>query len=133
VSYRLPLDGFATGAWSRIEDMPHGGAFQASACTDAVVHSEIWSIGGMSETIQNQRPTVFRGTPGETCDTVSTDVPWLRLGGASLTVKPGSHASVGLTVDTRGLAPGVYRATVLVRTDDPGSPTMRVPVELTVV
>jgi len=60
------------------------------------------------------------------------DVPWLAESPASGTLAPGGSQVVNVTVDTTGLAPGVYAANLFVLSNDPRQPQVRVPVRLTV-
>ncbi|HVQ91728.1 MAG TPA: S8 family serine peptidase [Mycobacteriales bacterium] len=131
-SYRLPLADFGTGGWSPIENLPKAAAHPTGGCTEAVLGGEVWSVTGSDERRLSHRTNAFRGTPGEHCDTLAATIPWLHLSRTAVTVAAGSHEHPQLTVDTRGLAAGTYRATILVRTDDPGAPQLRIPVELTV-
>jgi hypothetical protein len=62
----------------------------------------------------------------------SVDVPWLSATPSDGVVGPGGSRSVTVTVDTTGLAPGIHRAQVLVRGNDPFTPTVRVPVQVLV-
>src|SRR5215831_13157172 len=61
-----------------------------------------------------------------------TDVPWLSESPTSGTIDPGSHTDVQVTVDTTGLALGVYKATLTFRTNSGRHPTLTVPIQLTV-
>jgi hypothetical protein len=60
------------------------------------------------------------------------DVPWLSVSPTSGTVAPGASAEVEVTVDTAGLEPGIHRARVLVRSNDPRAATVQVPVTVMV-
>ena len=62
----------------------------------------------------------------------SVDVAWLSASPAGGVIDPGASRSVTVTVDTTGLAPGIHRAQVLVRSNDPFNPTVRVPVQVLV-
>jgi N-acetylneuraminic acid mutarotase len=62
-----------------------------------------------------------------------TDVPWLSESPDSGTnLAPGSHTDVHVTVDTTGLALGVYKATLTFRTNSGRHPNLTVPVQLIV-
>ena len=61
-----------------------------------------------------------------------SDVPWLSEAPASGTLPAAQEQQVTVTVDTTGLAPGVYGATVLVNSDSPRRPVIAVPVKLVV-
>jgi len=60
------------------------------------------------------------------------DVPWLSVVPVSGTVAPGASQEVDVRVDTTGLAPGVYGANVIVRSSDPFTPQVVVPVAVVV-
>jgi hypothetical protein len=60
------------------------------------------------------------------------DVPWLSVAPTSGTVAPGASQPVAVTVDTAGLAPGVHGANVIVRSSDPFTPQIVVPVNVVV-
>jgi hypothetical protein len=60
------------------------------------------------------------------------DVPWLSEDPTSGTLAPGAHQDVQVTVDTTGLAPGVYDARLTFRTNSGRQPNVVVPVRLIV-
>jgi hypothetical protein len=60
------------------------------------------------------------------------DVPWLSVDPTSGSVAPGGSATLEVTVDTTGLEPGLYRARVLVASNDPRTPAVQVPVTVLV-
>jgi hypothetical protein len=59
-------------------------------------------------------------------------VPWLSTPDDTIRVAAGDKATTRVRLDASGLKPGVYRATPLIDTTDPGAPQARVPVQLTV-
>ncbi|GMT99913.1 hypothetical protein KH5H1_40330 [Corallococcus caeni] len=61
-----------------------------------------------------------------------TDVPWLSERPQRGTLAPGQHQDVAVTVDTTGLAPGIYQATLFVRTNSGRQPLLQVRVSLLV-
>jgi hypothetical protein len=61
-----------------------------------------------------------------------SDVPWLTEDPASGTVNPGGSQDVHVTVDTHGLAPGVYGATMTFRTNSGRHPNLQVKIKLIV-
>jgi N-acetylneuraminic acid mutarotase len=61
-----------------------------------------------------------------------TDVPWLSESPDSGTIAPGGHTDVHVTVDTHGLSPGVYGATLTFRTNSGRRSNLTVPVRLIV-
>jgi Malectin domain/Carboxypeptidase regulatory-like domain/Viral BACON domain len=60
------------------------------------------------------------------------DVPWLSETPTSGTLTPGAHQDVQVTVDTTGLATGVYDARLTFRTNSGRQPNVVVPVRLIV-
>jgi subtilisin family serine protease len=60
------------------------------------------------------------------------DVPWLSENPSSGTLAPGASQDITVTVDTTGLAPGFYRARIIIRSNDPRNPRLQVPVSLIV-
>jgi subtilisin family serine protease len=63
---------------------------------------------------------------------VFSDVPWLSISPARGTVAPGKSVNLAVTVNTTGLSPGVYLASVFVLTDAAKQSVLRVPVSLIV-
>jgi hypothetical protein len=59
-----------------------------------------------------------------------SDVPWLTLSPASGTVAPGETATVTVTIDTTGLEPGAYLASLFVQSDAGVGALQRIPVSL---
>ncbi len=60
------------------------------------------------------------------------DVPWLAEDPLDGTVPAGECQVVDVSFDSTGLGPGVYNAGLLISSDDPVTPEVAVPVELTV-
>jgi subtilisin family serine protease len=61
-----------------------------------------------------------------------TDVSWLSASPTSGTLAPDATQNIAVTVDTTGLEPGVYNASLVVRSNSTQSPTLYVPVHLVV-
>jgi hypothetical protein len=61
-----------------------------------------------------------------------TDVPWLSETPTQGSVAPNGSVDISIDVDTTGLEPGVYRASVVVKTNDPDHPSFQVPITLVV-
>jgi subtilisin family serine protease len=61
-----------------------------------------------------------------------SDVLWLSETPTEGTIAPDGSLTIDITVDTTGLAPGVYQATVVVKTDDPDHSSLPVPITLIV-
>jgi subtilisin family serine protease len=60
------------------------------------------------------------------------DVPWLSESPTSGTLAPGGTQLIQVSVNTTGLAPGVYSATLFIQTNSGRMPTLTVPVRLIV-
>ena len=60
------------------------------------------------------------------------DVPWLSEDPTGGTLAPGEAQEIAVSVDTTGLAPGIYNATIFILTNSGRQPTLRVPVTLIV-
>jgi Viral BACON domain len=61
-----------------------------------------------------------------------SDVPWLSVDPASGALAPRASRQIRVTVDTTGLAPGVYQASVYILSNSGRRPQLPVPVRLTV-
>ena len=61
-----------------------------------------------------------------------TDVPWLSEGPTGGTLAPGASQAIQVSVNTTGLAPGVYAATLFLVTNSGRQPLVQVPVTLVV-
>jgi hypothetical protein len=61
-----------------------------------------------------------------------SDVPWLSVSPDMGTTAPGSSTPVDVTTDSTGLGAGVYDANLCVRSNDPATPLVPVPVEMRV-
>ena len=96
-----------------------------------------YSGGGLETDLAGNLWTVSQGSPSTAYLIDSgvpdfTDVPWLAETPAAGTLAPGQSTQVTLTVDTTGLAPGVYGATVVVVADSGRQTTRSVPIRLVV-
>ena len=60
------------------------------------------------------------------------DVPWISESPTSGIVAPGATQEIQVTVDTTGLQPGAYNATLFIATNSGRQPQLQVPVRLTV-
>ena len=100
---------------------PDGGGFNGAGIElDRV--GNIWTVGQNS----GNAYLVESGLPS------FSDVPWLTVSPTDGTVAPDGSADLDVAVDTTGLVPGVYRAIVVVQTNDPDHATVQVPVEVVV-
>jgi hypothetical protein len=61
-----------------------------------------------------------------------SDIPWISEDPTSGVVPAGTTQEIQVTVDTTGLAPGLYRSRLLIRTNDPTNPSTQIPVTLIV-
>jgi hypothetical protein len=61
-----------------------------------------------------------------------TDVPWLSVNPTSGSVAPGGSVNLGVTVNTAGMAPVVYLATIYVSSNSARQALMKIPVSLVV-
>ena len=77
-------------------------------------------------------PTLQNGVPYAESFEPFSDVPWLSEAPTEGTIAPDGSMTINITVDTTGLAPGVYQATVVVKTDDPDHASLPVPITLIV-
>ena len=60
------------------------------------------------------------------------DTTWLSEDPAGGSVLPGECVTVAVTLDSTGMAPGAYEAELLINNDDPYTPRISLPVEMTV-
>jgi hypothetical protein len=75
--------------------------------------------------LENGIPYAYAFDPSE-------DIPWLSAAPVSGTLAPGARQSIRVTVDTRGVKPGLYRARLQVRSNDPTAARILVPITLVV-
>jgi hypothetical protein len=136
---RMDLSDWPSGAWTDLSDpLPKElTANQAGFCTEALFDpqsAEVWSVGGIDTaafTIEGS--AFFWETGGESCYSIYTDVPWLSISPGSGEVEiPAGSVELEVLVDTTGLSPGSYTASIIVVTNDPGNPQLVVRVTLIV-
>ena len=85
-------------------------------------HGNLWTVSqnsGVAFLIESGLP-------------VFGDAPWLTVSPESGSVEIDRSRKLNVEVDTTGLRPGVYRADVVLTTNDPDASTVSVPVELVV-
>ena len=75
---------------------------------------------------------LVNGVPYTYDKAVTVDAPWLTESPTEGSVATGDSQAITVSVDSTGLAPGVYRAAVRIRTNDPDNPRLLVPVTLVV-
>ena len=105
-----------------VSTLNHPNPFFNGAGLEMNEDGNLWMIGQSPNTAY----LVDSGVPA------FTDVPWLSEDPTSGTVLPGGSANVQVTVDTHGMAPGVYQATLTFRTNSGRQPNLSVPVRLVV-
>jgi hypothetical protein len=85
-----------------------------------------WMWGwDLARILENGVPYVYAFEP-------ILDIPWLSVVPMEGTVAPGETQEIQVTVDARGLTPGLYRARLSISTNDPRNPRIQVPVTLIV-
>lgn len=72
------------------------------------------------------------GTTGVACS-APEDIPWLSAVPNAGFTPPGGTAPVNVSTDATGLTPGLYAANLCVSSNDPATPLVVVPVDMTVV
>ncbi len=105
-----------------VSTLAHPNPFFNGAGLEMDESGNLWMIGQTPNTAY----LIDSGVPA------FTDVPWLSENPASGTIAPGGHTDVMVTVDTHGLAVGVYQATLTFRTNSGRQPNLSVPVRLIV-
>lgn len=61
-----------------------------------------------------------------------SDVPWLSISPTSGTLAPGATQALSVSIDTTGLTPGVYLASIFVRSNSGRQASLRIPVSVMV-
>lgn len=100
---------------------PDGGGFGGAGLETDVV-GNLWTTGQNS----GNAYLIESGLPN------FSDVPWLTVAPSDGTVAPDASRQLTVTADSTGLAPGIYRAIVVVQTNDPDQSNIQVPVVLVV-
>ncbi len=83
-------------------------------------------ICGRSLSIRNVAYLVESGVP------VFSDVPWLTVSPDAGTVADGASSNLQVSVNTTGMAPGLYLATLVIQSNAANQPNYRIPVSLVV-
>ena len=99
---------------------PDGSNNGAGLELDAV--GNLWAVGQFTQNAY----LIESGLPS------FSDVSWLTVTPTEATVAPDESIDIDITVDSTGLEPGVYRALVVILTNDPDNSTIQVPVTLVV-
>ena len=111
----------ATCATVRALPHPDGGGFGGAGIETDVV-GNLWTVGqntGNAYLVESGLPNF-------------SDVPWLTVDPTAGSVAPDGSQPLTITVDSTGLATGVYHAIVVIQTNDPDNSTIQVPVTLVV-
>jgi hypothetical protein len=107
---------------SVLSAIPHPAPGYNGAGIELDAHGDLWMVAQNLGTVY----LVASGVP------TFESVPWLSTTPSSDTLAPGDSASVTLTVNTSGLAPGAYHAAVYLESDAAREPSIRIPVSLVV-
>ncbi|HUP54646.1 MAG TPA: carboxypeptidase regulatory-like domain-containing protein [Methylomirabilota bacterium] len=100
---------------------PEGGGFNGAGLETDVV-GNLWTVGQNS----GDAWLIESGLPN------FSDASWLTVTPGDGTVAPDGSLDVDVAVDSTGLVPGVYRALIVVQTNDPDHSVSTIPVELVV-
>jgi subtilisin family serine protease len=115
--YRLNPDTCAV-----LSTLPHPSPGFAGGGLEMDEAGNLWMIDQSPNTVY----LVDSGVPA------FADVPWLSENPTSGVLAPGASQEIRVTVDTTGLAPGVYNATLFILTNSARQPTLPVPISLVV-
>jgi malectin (di-glucose binding ER protein) len=102
--------------------IPHPDADGNGAGLELDAVGNLWTVGQFTQNaylIESGLPTF-------------SDVPWLTVSPTEATIAPDASIDIDITVDSTGLEPGVYRALVVLLTNDPDNSTIQLPVTLVV-
>ena len=105
-----------------VSTLNHPNPFFNGAGLEMDESGNLWMIGQSPNTAY----LVDSGVPA------FSDVPWISENPASGTLAAGGSQNIQVTVNTTGMAPGVYRATLTFVTDSGRQPSFSVPVKLIV-
>ena len=105
-----------------LSTLPHPSPGFAGAGLEMDEAGNLWMIDQAPNTVY----LIDSGVPA------FVDVPWLSESPTSGIVAPGATQDIQVTVDTTGLQPGVYNATLFIATNSGRQPQLQVPVRLIV-
>jgi subtilisin family serine protease len=105
-----------------LSTLPHPNPFFSGAGLEMDEEGNLWMI----DQSPNNVYLIESGVPA------FTDVPWISEDPSSGTLAPGGTQNIAVTVNTAGMSPGVYTATLFIITNSGRMPTLRVPVQLIV-
>jgi len=100
---------------------PQAGGYQGAGL-DLDEVGDLWMVSQSP----NMAHLVESGVPS------FSDVPWLSVSPDAGTVGPGGSTDLDVTVDTAGLTPGLYLATLVVQSNAANRPRLHIPVSLVV-
>ena len=110
------------------------GAEQGSGSTTGIENADgTQGVGYLCNDakLENELAVCF-SAPYMPFDCSSADVPWLSESPITGTVAADSSLPISVTFNAAGMSAGVYTATLIVSTSDPVSPSITIPVTLTV-
>ena len=113
-----------------------GQLLYAGSWSDGVSGGGITSIGAVdlfangASAVYYDNMSLVEAEPGP-CDEAG-DVSWLSVAPDAGSTAPGGESQVDVVLDSTGLAPGEYSASLCVDSDDPVNPLVIVPVSMTV-
>ncbi len=105
---------------SWVDGVSGGGAANIAAV-------DLWGNSSTSVYYDN----ISLNPPGQNCPPAN-DIPWITVSPVTGTVAAGAADQVAVTMDSTGLATGVYTSTLCVGSNDPVTPFVEVPLSLTV-
>ena len=131
---RLALAEWPNGTWSELADaLPVAtNSNSAGFCTSGgFFPTQIWSVGGMTN-FGPSGSNRFLGLRDEQCHTIYHDVSWLSVTPTTGTITEGQgEQELTLHFNRNNLLGGTYRATLVITTNDAGTPQYRIPVNIT--
>jgi len=83
-------------------------------------------FGGQAAELLHNALVYLGGAP-------AVDIPWLSEDPTSGTVPPGECVDVAVTFDSTGMAPGIYNGNLVITSNDPDTPEVTIPVQMTVL
>jgi subtilisin family serine protease len=123
------------------ENLPAGANVIARGQNSGLPTTIEYDFGGgrvlaLAQTLEFGFPDIIRilenGVPYAYSFEPFVDLPWLSEDVVSGTLAPGDSQAIRVTVDTTGLTPGIYRARVIIVTNDVRNPRIQIPVTLIV-
>jgi hypothetical protein len=109
-----------------VSSIPHPRPFFNGAGLEMNEDGNLWMIAQGTDGGPNTAYLVDSGVPA------FSDVPWISESPDNGTIPAGGSQNVQVTVNTQGMSPGVYQATLTFRTNSGRQPNLSVPVRLIV-